>query len=727
MMSWKELKNSALRKFQQTLSNHAGFTSTSTLPPPAPSYNGQDGYASQCAQLDQQYWTQYNHALSQYGRTPAMTQYETQLNTWYSNEKARLHAAQQQQLQPVMQSQAVMQSQPTAAPSQFPSYYGHHEKFSNNNNSVQSAANGLQKQNGIWSHIYGSNTGETSFIPQFEKIMNDAKQMEDAAMKNMYESTLQWQKDSANRIYGKDTNFAADDSYNKLMEGLPFFGTEGWEKHLNSTGSPYFMNETEYVWQRNKEYVGMSRYMRMQNVQSQLVPKSWSLERLNTLERDTPDHRPITESLFKGVSIILDLKKGISELYKLKHAVDRNRRSDVKDSSLDEAVLDDVPIFVVSYRHCSFDGEWRMSDGQMKELYEILCTITASSQRRVRLWCDRLLEGGDSITWEGVGLLPYTVLPVVSIGCSDTFSGEASDDRLWMEVERHMGVICAGLVYREGSLRSLKQGAFKLRTFYEFKGVRDLLRVQGEQESINMALLRYANGMLDGIYTTATSSTYDLVGSMEKMAWKLLKGTPVREILEVEENESEVLYDLGGVNTGEVLQGMCYGARLLGEDTVSLDRVTDEESSLGWDGISEFVRDVPLGEKLGVHTLPRRYFVVCSADEELMHVLCVTEVGNGMRLYGALSVMRDGDHAEYGRVVARISNIEGGIHPGLEAEILKTGFIHPLKAALEGIDMLDDIDWERIRMEHMNECLNPENPGKWGNYTAQELDVSEIR
>lgn len=141
----------------------------------------------------------------------------------------------------------------------------------------------------------------------------------------------------------------------------------------------------------------------------------------------------VLDTVRKGLSRVLDLSKGVSEIIALQDEVNAAALSYEGDDSIFGVTVADitdstVPIFVVSYRHCVFEQSWRMSEAQIKELFVILSMLTDGG--KLRLWFDRILPEKLSRTlrWEAIGLLPYTMFPVIALGCHSTFVGEAADD-----------------------------------------------------------------------------------------------------------------------------------------------------------------------------------------------------------------------------------------------------------------------------------------------------------
>lgn len=94
-----------------------------------------------------------------------------------------------------------------------------------------------------------------------------------------------------------------------------------------------------------------------------------------------------------------------------------------------------------------------MSDTRIKELFVILSLLTKGG--KARLWC-RILPGSmsGSLRWKAIGLLPYTMFPVIALRFNSTFVGEVADERLWLEVERLMALKGVGLITIQGKVRA---------------------------------------------------------------------------------------------------------------------------------------------------------------------------------------------------------------------------------------------------------------------------------
>lgn len=375
----------------------------------------------------------------------------------------------------------------------------------------------------------------------------------------------------------------------------------------------------------------------------------------------------VLDTVRKGLSRVLDMSKGVSEIFTLREEVNAAALSYEGDDSIFGVTVADItdstiPIFVVSYRHCVFEQSWRMSEGQIKELFVILSMLTDGG--KLRLWCDRILPEklARTLRWEAIGLLPYTMFPVIALGCHSTFVGEAADDRLWLEVERHMAFKALGLITIQKKVRGSRQARFTLRPFVSSSIRPQLIKVVGDGVSVAIALSHYAKNMLSGGYCTTTSSTYNLMEMMTSMAMRLLRGDSIQELMQ-NTDKNLVTDDFRGRQAVVYARLAESAPELL---TLTLDEIWVVERALErgppgslepfWDGIREFVPNADIGVALNV-TRHRRSYTCITRDNRPEMIVQATLHGP-TQLHGLLLVRRDGENVKNGKVLARICNVK---------------------------------------------------------------------
>lgn len=214
-----------------------------------------------------------------------------------------------------------------------------------------------------------------------------------------------------------------------------------------------------------------------------------------------------------------------------------------------------------------------------------------------------------------------------------------------------------GLITIREKVRGSRRTNFSIRPFVSSTIRPQLIKVVGDDVSVAIALLHYANNMLRGGYSTTTSSTHNLMERMKALAIRLLHGDSIQEAMR---NDDEDI----GAHEFRRRQAIVY-ARLAESATVTfsielmfggaLERRLSGSQEPFWDGIREFVPSAEIGRALNVAGHRRSYMCIVKDNCAEMIVLATL---HGPQLYAFLLVKRYGESIKNGEVLTRVCNVQ---------------------------------------------------------------------
>lgn len=253
-----------------------------------------------------------------------------------------------------------------------------------------------------------------------------------------------------------------------------------------------------------------------------------------------------------------------------------------------ESVVADSVVFAVSYVHHDTPiGKFKFSELQWADLKVFLVQLSHSGVKKVRLWYDQCLRLRDlsQRSWAPIGILPYAIWPVISLGAKRFCSADrtiATQERFWPFFEELAALWGIGLfVTRE--LRSAQgEMLYSLRSFsYNIRAELE------PNEALAMVLLNVFHGATDGLKTTCIGD----VDELKDMArWNVLFGNSAavvvvdwREKLGMERADPERLV--------QKLVVPEHGLHEAAKEVKFLDGSRKVSHGKKWCGVSEFLSE----------------------------------------------------------------------------------------------------------------------------------------
>ena len=230
-----------------------------------------------------------------------------------------------------------------------------------------------------------------------------------------------------------------------------------------------------------------------------------------------------------GVEALMEAGKGLSRVLTLNDVEDierfgkQLRKADAAVVAEDYVTaMDGIVVFALSYtQHNAKDGRFKFSDEQWTDLKQALLDLGRAGVQKIRLWYDQCLWLRDASqrSWAHIGVLPYTIWPVLSLGTKRSGAADrslATFKRFWPFVEEVAGLWGGGVVFTR-ELRTPTSSKMDTRKWYSYNRRAEL----PPAETLRLVLLNIFHGAADDLRTGWQD---DVVELQEMARWNVMYG-----------------------------------------------------------------------------------------------------------------------------------------------------------------------------------------------------------
>ena len=169
---------------------------------------------------------------------------------------------------------------------------------------------------------------------------------------------------------------------------------------------------------------------------------------------------------------------------------------------------DDIPTFAVSYVHHEGRGFYRFSEQQWRNLTNAINKIAESGVQHFRLWLDQcyIMRGHESSSWAQIGIVPYVIWPVISLGVKwlNSDRTESSYKRMWPFLEEISALWGMGIIIASEHASYNPTEGFKPSISY------DVRRMLSPEKTMALVLTNMFHGAADKLATSAATDKQEL-------------------------------------------------------------------------------------------------------------------------------------------------------------------------------------------------------------------------